>query len=443
MATKVPDKGLLKFRRWALGINNMSSEPDMSRDDNGNITTLHDAVNVDLDRNGSVSRRDGYVKLKSGVASSLWVPPDWPFGFVLYQGAICAIAEDGSTQPLVAGFAPWDEITFADLDPARVAWSNGARAGQIDLDLNLSPLGVAVPDPPMLSASASGGLAAGSYQVTTTWQRAGGEESGAAEAQVIDVPEGGGIMLSDIPQPDDVTIERLNVYVTPWNGDTFYRSASVPIGVLTYIVGINTSGKRLDTMFLEPVPAANIYRRFNARLLYANGNVLGWSEAVGPTVTNASKNRHGFGSPITMLEPITQDAAAGVWVAAGSRTWFLEGQDPSATGNEWHMRIKHPYGAVPGSARIVPANAFNPQANGHVAFWLDSAGFFCTGSAGGVLTRLTEKRFTAGALDRAASFFRERNGARHVITTARGGMADRFAIRDSLSIKVIRNGQEI
>lgn len=442
MVIKVTDKGLVKFGGFVLGIDNMNAEPSATRDQNGRLVSLHDAVNFDLDRNGDAHRRDGYVKLRDGIVSSLWCADGWPFGFGLFDGVLCALAEDGSTEPVVTGLAPWDDITYADLGD-RVFWSNGSRSGVITLDLEQYPLGVAVPDPPTATSSASGGLTGGRYQVTTTWQRGSGEESGAGEPQVVSVPEGGGIALSAIPQPDDSTIDFLNVYVTPWNGDAFYRSASVPVGVLNYIVGINTEGKQLETLLLEPTPPATMYRMLNARLLYVKGGVLGWSEAVNPGITSIAKNRHTFSGPIDMMEPITQDAAAGVWVSAKNRTWFLEGQDPTATGNSWNMRIKHPYGVVPGSACIVPAKAFNAEGSGNVVYWLDTAGHFCTGSAGGVVTRLADRRFNAGSADRAASFFRERNGMRHVITMPRGAMVDRFSMKDSMSIRVFRGGQEI
>lgn len=452
MPPRISDKGLIKIAHFTRGIDNMSRDISMERDQFGVTIAAREANNVDFDADGNASRRRGFTHVQNGWHHSLFAAPGWPFGLVVSNGTLCAVTGAGELTPLVTGFAPWGELTYAELGD-RVFWSDGFRNGSVSIDATLSPMGVEIPEPPTASATPNGGLHEGNYFVALTYQRDNGEEGGAYEPVDVYVQEGGGILLDDIPQPIDTTINRVNVYVSTANGGAIvggevdepvlYRSASLRVGVLSAIVGSNAQGKPLDTLFLEPVPAATTYRMFNGRLLFVRDNELGWSQAMRPTITSIGKNRQRLPGKIDMCEPITQDEAAGVWIAARSRTWFIAGQDPTAEGNEWAMRLKHPYGVVPGSACVAPAKAFNPEASGNVVYWLDTGGHFCTGSAGGVITRLAENRFNAGVAQKAATFFRERHGQRHMVTSVKGGIVDRFSMSDSMSIKVFRDGREI
>lgn len=98
---------------------------------------------------------------------------------------------------------------------------------------------------------------------------------------------------------------------------------------------------------------------------------------------------------------------------------------------------------MPGSAVTVPLSAFNPEASGDGVFWLDTGGHFCLGSSGGQITRLGQNRYNAGLVEKAAAFYRERNGKRQVVMSARGAVVDRFSMSDNLSIKVFRDGKQV
>lgn len=434
----VSEKQLIKLGSWPLGIDNMSEESSMPRDQDGVVRALRVADNVDISKDGKPQRRDGYEQIQTSTTNHSLYCDGWPFGFQVRDGSLCTVTEDGSYTPIVTGLSLWDQLTYVTWND-RVYWSNGSRNGEVRLDGDIYPLGVEMPPPPVVQAVAGGGLFEGEYQVTLTWQRANGEEGGAPEGVLVFVDANGGIRVSDIPTPADTSLVRANIYVTQANGDIFYRSASVPRGVSTFLVGIGDHSKRLDTQFLERLPPASIMRRFNAQMLAAVGRRLIWSPPVRPTLTNTAENGIGFGGDLTMIEAIDQSEGAGVYVGAAGNTWWLDGTNPH---KDWQLRRVHPYGALPGSI-MVPGSAFKDAAH-RVAYWLDSAGFFCKGGPGGVVERIGSDQFNAGVTERTAQLYRESKGERHVVTAMIGGTPQStMAFGDTMTTELIRNGNRV
>ena len=78
------------------------------------------------------------------------------------------------------------------------------------------PLAVPPPDTPaVVVLPGSGRLAAGLYQVTSVAQLPDGRESAAPAAAWVEVPEGAALRITAAPGP---------VYMTPVNGEIFYRA---------------------------------------------------------------------------------------------------------------------------------------------------------------------------------------------------------------------------
>lgn len=437
--TTPSDKQLARMSAWPAGIDNRSPEQALTRDDQGRaVIALRDAENVDLDRQGKPSRRDGYTRVLAGQrVHSLWARDPFPFGLFVDGQDLNALREDGTSFLIRSGMGA-KPVSY-DLAAGRVYWSNEQQTGSVSADGVALPWGAPGPNgvPTVQGGGGIGGLSAGTYQIAVTFLTASGEESGASLAATADVPEGGGLTLTGIPQPPDASY-RIRIYRSGANGDALYQAMDIPYGTTTLMLGVGRPGKLLETQFLEPMPPGHIVRAFNGRLYVACGNEVRWSEALRYGLTRLAHNRIGLQTRVSLMEPVGQgDEAGGLFVAAGERTYFWSGADPKVFGN----RIAYPHGAVPGTALRVPANVFGIESTTEVVYWLASNGVGCLGLPGGTVVPLRENQAIAPSADSGASLFRDANGIQQVITTLVGAQERGLAIGDRLNCTVIRHDQ--
>lgn len=437
--TAPTDKQLVTMAGWPAGIDNRSREQALQRDDQGKtVIALRDAENVDIDRQGKPKRRAGYTKVLAGQrVHSLWARDPFPFGLYVDGADLNALREDGSSFLIQSGMGA--KAVSYDLVAGRVFWSNEQQTGSVTADGVPRPWGAPGPNgvPTVKGGGGIGGLSAGTYQIAVTFLTASGEESGASLAATADVPEGGGLTLTGIPQPPDASY-RTRIYRSGANGDALHQAMDVPYGTTTLLLGVGRLGKLLETQFLEPMPAGHIVRAFNGRLYVACGNVVVWSEAMRYGLTRLAHNRIGTQTRVSLLEPVGGgDEAGGIYVASGHRTYFWAGTDPKAFGN----RIAYPHGAVPGTALRVPANVFGIESTTEVAYWLASNGVGCLGLPGGTVVPLREDQAIAPSADSGASLYREGDGLKQVITTLVGAQERGLAIGDRVNCTVIRHDQ--
>lgn len=430
------DKQLATAKGWPAGIDNVNEEQSLTRDDQGKtVIALRDAENVDLDRQGKPSRRAGYTKVVSASgAHSLWADPDFPFGLYVDGANLMGLRDDGESFQLSTGMG-LQPVSYA-LAAGRVYWSSAAQNGRVTADGTVGPWGITSPQgAPSAVAASTGGLNAGTYQVTATFLSATGEESGAPQGVAVDVPAGGGIQLSDIPQPGDSSC-RVRLYVTQANGTAFNSVLTLPSGITTAVITFFRPGKKLDTQFLDMMPPGHIVRWLNGRLYVAVGNVLVWSEALRYGLTKLSENRIGFEKTLAMMEPLgAGDDAAGMFVASGAKTYWLPGTDPK----EFHVKIARAHGVVPGTALRVPGDVFGLETAAPVIYWLDDAGTGCLGLPGGEVLPLRQNQTVGPEAAAGASLYRDQDGLRQVITALAGARERGLAIGDKADCVVVRH----
>lgn len=434
----VADAQLVRLTGWPQGLNNVAAETSLAAPE------LRTARNVDLADDGKPRRRRGYRRICAGSGiRGLWADPDTGLGFFAEGAALRAVDAFGTVTTILAdGVSPYADVAFCRLAD-RVYWTDGGVTGSITDALDARPWGC--PNPagqPLVSPAAVGGLHAGTYQVAITYRDDRGEESGATLAALVDVSEGGGIQLSSIPQPNAPTVTTVRVYLSPPNGDALLHHRDLPIGITNVIVGVGFAGKPLETQFLSPMPPGQAIAALNGRLFVADGKTLRWTPALRYGLTHRANATIGFAQRIDVLIDVgeAQDGA-GLYVAAGERTFFLAGWDAGATTRV----IAHPYGAVPGTARAVPAAAFGIESTRRAAYWLGRNGVACLGLPGGQVVPLTAARAVADRYERGATLFCERDGIRQAITALSGHAgAQPLAVRDRLVARVTRHdGEEV
>lgn len=430
------DKQLATSRGWPGGIDNLNKEQSLARDESGKVVVaLRDAENVDLDRHGKPARRAGYTRaVAASGAHSLWGDEGFPFGLYVDAGRLMGLREDGEAFQLASGLG-LQPVSYA-LAAGSVYWSSAAQNGRVTAGGSVGTWGVASPQgAPSAVAASSGGLYAGTYQVTATFLSLTGEESGAPQATLVDVPAGGGIQLAAIPQPPDASW-RVRIYASPANGDVLYSALTLPAGMIAALLGQHQPGKPLETQFLDTLPPGHIVRWLNGRLYVAVGNALVWSEALRYGLTRLAHNQLGFAATLSMMEPLgAGDELAGIFVASGPKTYWLPGTDPA----NFHAKIVRAHGVVPGTSIQVSGDVFGLETTEPVVYWLDDAGTACLGLPGGTVVPLRQNQASAPAAAGGASLYRNENGLKQVLTALAGATERGLAIGDKAECTVIRH----
>lgn len=439
---KVNDNELIQIAGFS-GLNNVDREFAATlagEAGSARIAPLRAAENVDIDNALKLRTRSGWARLLAADnARGLWSVEGLGWGLVAFGEQLHQVQADGSTAVVASGLDPNATPCYAEINGVAY-WSDGRSIGRVFADGSTARVGCEQPaGQPLVSAAAAGGLAAGTYQVAITYQDSTGQESGSGLAIELTLITGQGIELQAIPQPSDPST-RINVYATAPNGSEFYLRAQLPAGVSSYVLGHGTEGRKLETQFLAPMPAGQMMAAANGRLYVMRGNTLWHSEPMRYGLTRPAANWVAYaGTPSLLLAVGSADAGSGVYVAAGSRTYWQAGADP----RNWQRVIAYPHGAVPGTGMVAPGTYFGLETTQLVAYWLASNGVFCIGSPGGSVAPFSERTFVADPGEQGTSLLREVDGIRQAITVTRGSRPGGFALRDSASAQVFRNGIEV
>lgn len=157
--------------------------------------------------------------------------------------------------------------------------------------------------------------------------------------------------------------------------------------------GVQLGDQRLDAM-----PAGQVVAFHRNRTLVAVDAVLFYSEPFTPHLHDPAKGWMQFPARIDLVVPVE----GGVFVCA-DRTYFLPGGLPAQSTVE-----VLPYGAVPGSAAILPED--------ERVCWMSTKGLV-VGDSDGSARNVQEKHIAQGAAVSGATAFRDRNGLQQVVST--------------------------
>lgn len=428
----VNDRALLSVGPWPLGIANAVPEDRLPRDENGVARALREADNVDLDASGTPRRRRGAAMFHQGaLCHSLWADPNCPFGLFVDNGELHSLDLAGDAEPL--GFAVGPSPLSYALIGERVYFSNRAVSGMIDAALQVRAWACEQPaGQPGVAAVPGYGLPAGQYQVAVTFVDALGRESGTTRAVALELPADHGIALTEIPQPQSAA--AVLVYVTDSNDQVLRLHSTLAPGTTTLTISAAATGRVLSTQFLVPMPAGQAVRLFNGRQVVADGRYLRWSPPMRYGLTDPAQHVIPFNARIDLIEPAGGGGqSTGLYVAAGSRTYWLAGADPAA----WEPRIRRSSGAVPGSACRAPGPALGFEDAEDVAVWLGRDGQFCVAGHGGAIQTPLQGRAAVDDAERAALLFRADDGIQQVVGALQGSRPQGLQVRDRAIAHVI------
>jgi hypothetical protein len=427
----VKDSETVVLAGWPAGVNNVAPEYSVPLD------ALRAAVNVQLDSKGKPGDlRTGYLLRHAGAAHSLYAAPGALLAVI--AGVLTAYQTGQAGEALVTGFGV-DELSYATVN-GEVYWADATRAGRLSGALQAQSVWTPCPGQPTVAPYASGGLAAGTYQIATTWLDATGRESGSTLASLVAVPAGGGIQVTNIPLNAQATTVRF--YVSGANGDVLQWANDVPVGTTSFLIAQGPRGKQLETQWLEPLDRAHHLCLQNGRLYSAYGSLLRWSPPFAYGLVHPD-DYVVVDENITMLASVGDGPDTGMFIGTdkvaggGSRTYFARGDSPK----NWSLTLAHGHGVVPRSLTYAPGSLFGLPSEDPVPYWLTRNGLFCYGTPDGKVVPLTRDRFvTLQGGTSAASILRESSGFRQLITSMFGGAANVMRATDSASATVRRHG---
>ena len=415
------------FPGWVSGLNNIA------REDLLDPRQLRKATNVDLLPGGHPRRRQGYTKvLGDGHYHSLFATPNY-LVFVK-DGTLCVTNDAVNVEEVAEDVRELTGVVIND----EFYFSDGQTTGILSTEGRLRPLGIISPSrQPFVSAASEGGLFEGYYQVAITYLADDGRESGTGQAESVSVPEGGGISLSDIPQPEQGEVVAVRIYASDPNGENLYFRTSVPVGQTSYELGYLKSKKKLNTQFHQAMPAGDHFQFANGRLYAAVSNTLVFSNAMNFGQYHSTDGYLMFATALVGFAA----SDTGVFVSDQTKVYFLEGTNPE----QFSRREVQPSPAQRGTMTTVDGGLFNETLAGtRTPVWWAQEGHLVIGLPDGTIQRINEADVAIPQYERGAVAEVHREGVKQLVSVMKNpGMRSSTAFEDSATIEVHRNGIEI
>ena len=404
-----------------LGVNNRLPDTQLEIPKEG--TFLRSAVNVDISNPGTVKRRAGYALALAGTdVHSLYATDDQAYvvdGTVLYRlsGPPTALTKTA----VRSGLRPGQQLSYDTLNE-RVVYTDGQTVRRLDGLLD-KPMGAPLMDrSPTVVAAGSGSLPAGRYQVCFAYISAELEQSGTTQPVQVNVAENGSIVIGDLPAAFPSGVVGVAIYMTQPNGDQlyFYRTLAVATPTFT-IPALSELTGRVQTLLMRPLPGGSIVRHNNGRLLVAKGKTLTYSEPFAPALYYPHKDYIPFDTDITIVESLK----TGTYVATEDATYFFAG-DIADTAAEKVL----PYGAVPNTGGVSPDRL--------KCWWMSVRGMVQATEQGA--SNIQEQNVAVNPAAAGASFYREQNGLKQVVTSLFGTEASGASAYTFMDAEIIRKG---
>lgn len=396
---------------------------------------LRIAENVDLSDEGKPRRRAGYTKVLDGTrVQSLFAHDSLPYMVARVDDALVMLEGHPPTVAMAVahglGTAP---AAYSALNGELLWTVDGVATGRIDLFGEPTCLGVPTGVLPGATAIGGGGLPAGRYLVALSYQLDSGEDGGTSAPQAVDVAEGGAIRLA-LPEPPE-PVAMLRLWRSEPGGTLLQHALDVPAGLAEATLVNAPLGADCETLHLEPLPAGHLLAVLNGIPWVAVGTQVYHGTADRPFLHHPGFHRLPYRDPVDLLLPVGEGEAAGMFIAAGKRTFFVAGGRTS----QLSQKIAHAHGAVPGTGLLVPASAFG-QGTGLAAYWMGRNGTPCLGLPGGQVIALTQSTTAMDRFERGASLLREVAGHYTVVTAGQGGPTSSVGVGDSAEVFQYRNG---
>ena len=413
----------VELARWTRGINNVALSTELRRDE------LRDILNFDVTDKGKLKQRQGYEQVYSGSGIHSLFRSRRRLLFV-EDTTLKELNSDYTATTIRTGLSENAPVSYAEIN-RQVYYSNGYETGVVEANGSSSPLGIPTPDVPVVAASGTGSIVAGSYLVGLEHTASDGERSGLTDPVSVTVSGTQGILITIAASSYDT-----HVYIGGTGGEAQQYVDTIAAGGTTLTLLAPWEGlEEAETAGLRSMPAGDILRYYRGCLWSAKNGTLAVSEPLRYGLYNPGTSVFLFPEDITVLEPVHD----GIYIVAGT-TYFLRGSSP----DEGQPEEVHTVGGLLGTGMRVPGTMV-PRFKGTMpcAYWFSDRGAVF-GLPGGELALPQEGQAEPGEYEIGGSYTREEDGFRQIGTALRRpGPTAKLVIGDSLEAEVRMNGVTI
>lgn len=386
--------------------------------------SCRDAVNVDFDNVGNIARRRGRTKVYSGTYVHS-VVSDGVITVFVDDTTLYRLNADYTATSLHTGLAAGRPLSWFR-HAGQLWFSNGVDNGRIVNGEYKYWSPEQAPNTVIATATDTGGLFPGDYSVGVSFSHGANGEEGGGDMLIgaVTVPEGGGIFLSNIPQPS--VADTINIYCSAANGSELYLVAQLPVGATQYSINQFASDITFETLGWLPMPAGECIAGLGSRLYVSKGHVVYNSRPLRYGLYDPVQDFWVYQDPVTALCP----AADGMYISTSKAIYFRTGIDTEAES----QRLVASFGSPKMQAIRVP------RPDGQQAFaWFTHRGW-AIGLASGQLQLLHDGAAMPNPYTEGHGILREQNGVQTLIgcfsgntDTAHPLAADDWKTRHSLT----------
>ena len=318
-----------------LGINTKMPATSLTVEDrSGRRRWLADAVNVDIDNDGSILRRIGTARVAEVAA------PHSMFQDMLVRSGVLYRFVLPYAETMLRLLSANDRMSYAKIGD-QVFMSNGTDALRVDCNGEIVPWALPAPAAPTVAAI-DGEMSPGDYMVALAYANC--EEVGCmSEAAVVDASQAlkGGVRVTLPGGVEGAT--HIKVYISGNGGNVPMLHSTVEVGTPSLDIVTAPVSNEGSRQIEAPLPAGHRIFEYNGRLCSVSGKALYIGQPY----------RHGYYMPLSGVIPFHDDISIaignqdGIYVAAGGKTYFIAGQDIEA--GETAVRDVFNFGAVPGT----------------------------------------------------------------------------------------------
>lgn len=395
----------VKFPR-IIGIDQLSDETVLQKDKDEMY--VREAHNIDIDREGNISRRAGYEQLLAGTGFHSMYASERGWLMVCQRDQLGSF-DTNDNQFYSITSMPGAKLTSYTEENGNLYVSNSAYSCMFRASDN-SPrtIGVRLPStlPSFAAVTGTGTLPAGEYAICCTLVDDAGEESGTSPIQFVELSDQGMIQGTLFTV---LSGYKWRVYMTTANGEEFYQATEFDATAASYQILDHEESRQPRTLGLEPLPYGHIIRAHNSRLLVASTNAVYFSEALRPHLHNPG---HGF-VPTTGFTTMVESVGEGVFIGDSRGVKFYAGKDPE----QWVVTDASPERAVFGTSLTVPGTQFSGELSQHdeIAVWLSKSGYQL-GLPNGEVVRVNAERVQLPDYVQGCSAFVTREGRKQLVT---------------------------
>lgn len=392
---------MLTLQRFT-GINNVQPAERLRPDAGKKLTALAEAMNVDIGQSLELLRRQGYSEASNVCHKNVWNGMAFQLATTAGGDLVSIIEGNETTLYPSLGVA---RVWYCNWEDGRTAFSNGSINGVVAADgLSCYQWGVPVPVSEGAGSAVAGGLYAGDYRWSITYQRlSDGLEGGPIYSSPITLGANSGLELDGLPQDD---LYRIRVYLTSHNGGVARFAGSTLTDAFTF-TGLNKDlVLECPTEHIQPAPVGTLSCQWRGSALVAVGpNVFG-SKHARPEHFDLD-DFVPFSGDVTLLQPVE----SGVFVGTTKELCFLAGDVWTKLALKRHIAE----GCVLGSGVTVPGELLK-RGDGVGAgpcMVAICGGILVAGFQDGGISKLTEGVYKTTATEVAAAFrIREDGGDR-------------------------------